>query len=155
MKHTLTFLLVAVLCLSGCTEMEDLTIDPNQFDIQSLSNLSCYPIKIQPAHTNTIGKRGGDFVVTACIDETINPNTKLPNVLKNEFFTESLNLDASFVEFKGREQVNEQTVRYTFHFKENLSGQERGIGTRVMDTTFLFNGIHAALGGFSIIQLAE
>lgn len=78
MKHTLTFLLVAVLCLSGCTEMEDLTIDPNQFDIQSLSNLSCYPIKIQPAHTNTIGKRGGDFVVTACIDEKIIPIRSYP-----------------------------------------------------------------------------
>ncbi len=147
MKRFYLFVFAVALCLCGCLEQEEEGLD-------ELGGLINHQIVVLPKEDNYIGKQGGDFVIVLTLPD-IN-GEKNPNALKNEFFTESYNLDAPFVKVKGREQVDDRTVRYTFSFEKNTTGQERTVGTRVMDTTYVYKKhIHGAIGAFAIHQSAE
>lgn len=148
MKRTLFFVLAMALCLCGCAVDEYSGIEHLR------DGLTYQIIQVSPHEDNWIEKEGGDFVITLTLFPEINGEIN-PSSLKNEFFTESYNLDAPFVKVKGREQVDNWTVRYTFSFEKNTTGEERMVGTRVMDTTCVFKHLKGAVGAFGIHQAAE
>ena len=146
MKRVFCLLLTSIFCICGCSGFV-----PD--GIEDLGGVTFHTIVISPGESNTIGKEGGKISITLTLQD-IEGKTN-PNQLKNEFFTESYNLDASFVRLEERIQIDDRTVRYVFSFDENSSGAERVIGTRVVDTTYVYKNIHVAAGAFSIRQLAN
>lgn len=143
----IVFITLTSLLLYGCSSLTE------EVYIVEMSGIQAHQMMVTPGMNNTIGAQGGDFAITISLQNIDGvPN---PNVLKNEYFTESYNLDADFVKLKSRQQIDDRTVRYTFSFEKNTSGKERGIGTRVMDTSYQYGTVHAAICSFSILQKAE
>ena len=146
MKYISVVILSTLLFISGCATHDEPSISS---DITTFGGVPCHKIYVKPQVNNRIGKAGGEIVITLYYPEG-NSNT-----LTNEFFEQSLNLDAPFVKIKGRTQVNERTVDYTFSFEENNSGSERMVAARVADTSYRSKDIHAAVGYFDITQEAK
>lgn len=90
-------------------------------------------------------------MITAFYPETKPDGSDNVRVLNDELI-ETINFDAPYVQYKGRERVNDQTVRYTFVFEKNDSGAEREkVAAVISDTSTRPYGF----GWFSIRQTAE
>jgi hypothetical protein len=144
MKQTYLFFLVLLMVLSSCGQLEEDTSDPA---IRSYSK----QILIEPCISNIIEKEGGTIVITAFYHDNDEKGNTSKRVL-NDFFIDSVNFDAPYVKFKGRERVNDQKVRYTFVFEKNETGKDcEPVAAAIGDTSSFPNGF----GWFKITQKGQ
>ncbi|MBR0254729.1 MAG: hypothetical protein IJQ69_02285 [Bacteroidales bacterium] len=169
MKKSFYALLAIVALTSSCAQLEeglfgglfrstkstdDTVVYQLYIDTTAVKNAlgtSLMQIHVEPRSSNTIGKEGGTFTITASYPATLPSGEENTRVL-NDFLFEKVNFDAPYVQYKGRERVNDRTVRYTFHFEENDTGKDREpVAAAITDTTSYPKGF----GWFSIKQTAE
>lgn len=166
MKRIILVICTGALLLAGCAQIEgwfnrsengDPNSGPEVFQAvfgsedPSQGGTSIMTITVSPRRSNTVGKEGGTIVLTASIPEKT-PDGKENTRVLSEFFSETVNFDAPYVQYKGREQVDSRTVRYTFVFEKNNTGKDREpVGAVLSDTLSSPIGF----GWFTIRQTAQ
>ena len=155
MKHITTILLAAGLCmcLSGCSQLQDNGIR----DLYTW----VWQLETNPALGQAIiGAEGGDIEVVVFV----RPEDRDIRKLKNDYLSFGLQDDAAgkkfedvfpFATLKGREQIDDYSVRYKFSLQKNDTGNQRVVEMRVYDTSYVKNGAGAGVGTIQIIQTAE
>ena len=144
MKHLIRISLMLMLCLSGCNTVEN--------EEERVIGTPVAEILVSPSRSIAIGKEGGTVVVTAYYSKTLPDGSANLRVLNDELI-ETQNFDAPYVQFKGRERIDNQTVQYTFIFEENTTGEERGpVAAAITDS---INYPSIGFGWFSIKQAGE
>ena len=155
MKKSFYALLAIVALTSSCAQLEEglfggLFRSTKSTDENALGT-PLMQIHVEPRSSNTIGREGGTFTITASYPATLPSGEENTRVL-NDFLFEKVNFDAPYVQYQGRERVNDRTVRYTFHFEKNDTGKDREpVAAAITDTTSYPKGF----GWFSIKQTAE
>lgn len=137
MKRFSLFFTAVCICLCSCSQLQEddsVSSSPSFWEIWTMPGLNqC-----------TIGKEGGEFELTAFVHEWF-PADSLAHThqLKNEYFYFGSDLEGKqlhevypFVSLKNRIQVDDYTVRYTFLFEENKTGEERHLVCRIYDLTY-------------------
>lgn len=157
-KLALLLLVAASMLAVGCIQTETgsqelKTKEPDTGDIYFLRPRGIYTgPKMNPGPKTTIGKKGGDIIITASYPDSLG---NIGTAFINEYFTEGNNLGADFVKFKGRKQINGRTVEYTFFFEENNTGSPRYAISRIVDSSFHWRGARGAINYLYITQEAE
>lgn len=151
MKHITAFLFTAsiCLCLFGCSQLRE----------SEITDLATWVWRLEtdPALGQAIiGAEGGDIEVVVFV----RPEDRNIRKLKNDYLdfgSAGMKLEDvfPFASLKGREQIDDYSVRYRFSFQKNDTGLQRGIEMRVYDTSYMKNGAGAGVGIIVIIQTAE
>lgn len=158
MNHSITFLLVACLCLCSC---ESLFHSSDQ-RLEGHECATFWEILTEP-DLGMVGKEGGEIDVLAYVHE-LNPADSVSRAhkLKNEYFyfgegSEGKKIEEffPFVSLKNREQVDDYTVRYTFSILANDTNKSRVAECRIYDLTYYRGYTMAGVGYLKITQTAE
>lgn len=156
MKRLMVLFLFALL-LCDCSEIKnsednrDLVLKAVDTTYFVQKGATQQTIFVSPRRSISIGKEGGVVEVTAYYLDTLVNGAKNDRIL-NDFFFETINFDAPFVRYEGRQRISDREVRYTFLFTKNETGETRpAVAAAISDTLSHPSGF----GWFSITQTAD
>ena len=148
MKKHITFIMLALLGLCGCTQTDELSME------DLAHNQIIFSVTPQRF---TVAKEGETFNLRVSAPDTMIWDGVVFN-LKNEVFYDTFNpvyYDPAHLpdlKLEARRQIDDMNVEYTFTVGANPLKEERRIGYFILDTTSVLWPSIAGRGYFILIQ---